>query len=229
MIILPGGEEAKTDAKRVVKAESKTEEKTELDIYRFRPAEAPSAIAAELVNNRPRPRKRKISALTLAQAPNIDGLKLGMTPAQVLALFPGSETDKEVRAELSRPATRFGVSSLMIRPAKYPSATRFSEVSQINLMLLDGRVSTLYVGYEKPVWGHVDEFVSHFSEGRSLPNVDSWDAYVGMDTQLKTLKSKEFELSLFAGGNNVSINYVQLRDLLALEKFKERSAKAKKS
>ena len=228
MIILPGTRETKQDAKADTKPDAKSGAKEELDIYRFRPAEAPSAIAAEIAN-RPRPRKRKTPQLTLAQAPSLDGLKLGMTPAQVLALFPGSETDKEVQSDLSRPASKFGVSSFMIRPAKYPSATKFSDVSQINFMLLDGRVSTLYVGYEKPVWAHVDEFVAEFNKERNLPGIDHWEAYVGMDTQLKMLKGKEFEISLFAGGNNVNINYVQLRDLMALAKFRERSAKAKKS
>src|SRR6267154_4772558 len=49
--------------------------------------------------------------LTLAGAPDIKGLRLGMTPEQVLALFPGSDEDPEIRSRLSQPPGQFGVSS----------------------------------------------------------------------------------------------------------------------
>src|SRR2546423_5729141 len=49
-------------------------------------------------------------ALKLTGAPAINGLHLGMTPDEVLALFPGSKEDPEVRANLLRPARQFGVS-----------------------------------------------------------------------------------------------------------------------
>jgi hypothetical protein len=47
-----------------------------------------------------------------------------------------------------------------------------------------------------------------------------------MDTQLKTLKCREFEISIFAGGKNVhNINYVKMDDLLAQQKLNERKIK----
>ncbi|HEX8846816.1 MAG TPA: hypothetical protein VF791_19390 [Pyrinomonadaceae bacterium] len=174
-------------------------------------------------------RKKAVRAtwLTMAQDPGVSGLKLGMTSEQVLALFPGSKDDKDVRFDLDRPPSKFGVSGFTIRPQKYSSKSKFDGISQIVLTLLDNRVSTLYVGYDGPLWEHVDEFVAKFSKGRNVPAADSWEAYTGMDTQLKSLKCKDFEISLFAGGQNLSINYVQLRDLVALQKYKERRAKAK--
>src|SRR6266576_964960 len=59
--------------------------------------------------------------LTLAGAPDIKGLRLGMTPEQVLALFPGSNEDPEIRSRLSQPPSQFGVSSFLVRPDKYAS------------------------------------------------------------------------------------------------------------
>src|SRR5438874_13801218 len=56
--------------------------------------------------------------LTLAGAPTIHDLRLGMTPNEVLALFPGSKDDAEVNADLSRPHSPLGGSSLLIRPGK---------------------------------------------------------------------------------------------------------------
>src|SRR5687768_3854765 len=71
-------------------------------------------------------------SLTLAGAPVIKGLKLGMTADDVLALFPGSKDDPDVRALLARPPSQFGVSELVIRPGKYESGKNFAETNQIS-------------------------------------------------------------------------------------------------
>jgi hypothetical protein len=213
-LLLPGEQAAKRGTKE------------EREVYRFRPEKLEPTVDEQAKAKRVK--KPEIYPMILAQAPVVNGLKLGMTPDQVLALFPGSRTDKDVRLDLDRPPSRFGVSSFTIRPEKYSSASKFEGITQLSFTLFDGRISTLYVGYDGPVWSHVDEFVAKFSEKRNLPAADSyWEAYLGMDDQLKTLKGKEVEISLFAGGKNLSINYVQMRDLVALKKFKERLAKSK--
>lgn len=216
LIDLPGNQ-------AVSNQEAQPNAKEESDVYRFRPAELAPPVAAEQANVPP---KKIVYPLSLSQSPVINGLKLGMTPDEVLALFPGSERDEEVRRDLSRPPSRFGVSHFRIIPQKYSSKSKLDHVTQILFTLFDGRVSTLYLGSDGPVWEHVDEFVTEFSQGRNLPAADQWEAYIGMDTQLKTLNCKEFEISLFAGGQNVQINYAQVRDLIALQKYKEREAKA---
>ncbi len=166
--------------------------------------------------------------LTMAQAPVVSGVKLGMTPEQVLALFPGSREDKEVSGSLARPASKFGVSTFMIRPERYASKAKFAGVSQISFTLFDGRVSTYNVGYTGPEWKHVDEFVTKFADATKLPAAAAWEAQEGMDSQLKILKCKEFEVSVFAGGRQAqNINYVKVRDLAAEEKLRERREKAK--
>ena len=165
--------------------------------------------------------------LTLAQAPVLSGLKPGITPDQVLALFPGSKDDPEVRSSLSRPLSQFGVSSFVIRPDRYESKEKFKGISQITFTLLDGRVSNFSVGYNGPEYSHVDKFVAKFIEGTNLPAADQWEAYVGMDTQLKILKCTDFEIRVFAGGQGGNLNYVLMRDLVADEKLKDRRKKAR--
>src|SRR5437660_1222135 len=59
--------------------------------------------------------------LTMAAAPDIKGLKLGMTPDEVLVLFPGSKDDPELKSKLLRPPSQFGTTSFSIRPDKYES------------------------------------------------------------------------------------------------------------
>jgi hypothetical protein len=166
-------------------------------------------------------------SLVMDQAPVINGLKLGMTSAEVLALFPGSSEDAAVRASLSRPPSPLGVSDFVIRPDKYQPNEKFAGISQITFTLLDGRVSSFTVGYNGPEWPHVDKFVAKFTEGTNLPAADEWEAYVGMDTQLKTLKCKDFEARVFAGGKGGNLNYVLMTDLTADKKVKDRRAKAR--
>jgi len=149
-----------------------------------------------------------------------------MTPEQVLALFPGSNDDAEVRASLARPKGAFGTSSFALRADKYQSKEKFAGTNQITLRLLDDRVSNLRVGYNGPEFSHVDKFVVKFSEGTSLP-ADAWEPYVGMDNNLKILKCTEFEIQVFIGGPDGNLNYVELRDLVADKKLKDRKDKAR--
>ena len=150
-----------------------------------------------------------------------------MTTDEVLALFPGSREDTEVRPFLSRPPSEFGESELLIRPAKYESKEKFAGVSQITFTLLDGRVSNFTVGYNGPEYSHVDRFVARFVEGTTLPAADQWEAYVGMDNSLKILKCTDFEVRVFIGGQGGNLNYVLMKDLEAEKKLKERRDKAR--
>jgi hypothetical protein len=174
--------------------------------------------------------ERSTCQLTLAGAPDIQGLKLGATTEEVLGLFPGSKEDSEVSSDLSRPPSQFGVSSFLIRPAKYESKEneakpKVGAVTQITFTLLDGRVSSFSIGYNGPEYSHVDKFVAKFIEGTSLPPADQWEPYVGLDTQLKILKCTDFEVRVFAGGAGGNLNYVLISDLEAAKKLKERRAK----
>lgn len=166
-------------------------------------------------------------SLVMDQSPVINGLRLGMTPDQVLALFPGANEDPEVRSALARPPSPLGVSGFLIRPDKYESKEKYADVTQITFTLLDSRVTSINVGYNGPEWPHVDKFVEKFVEGTNLPAPDGWQVYVGLDTQMKTLKCKDFEMSIFAGGKGGNLNYVLMRDLISDKTLKDRRAKAK--
>jgi hypothetical protein len=168
-------------------------------------------------------------SLVIDQAPVLNGLRLGMTPEQVVALFPGSNEDVELRSSLSKPADQFGTSGFVVRPDKYESRGKFAGINQITFRLLDGHVANFYVGYSGPEWSHVDKFVAKFTEGTNLPEADAWEPYVGLDTQMKILKCTDFEIRIFAGGKGGNLNYVEIRDLVAEKKLKEREDKAEKA
>ncbi|HBB98310.1 MAG TPA: hypothetical protein DC054_23250 [Blastocatellia bacterium] len=168
-------------------------------------------------------------SLKMAGAPNIKGLKLGMTPDEVLGLFPDSKDDEEVRKHLSQSPSQFGVSDFIIRPEKFGSKDKFKDVTQITFNLLDGRVSAFTVGFNGPEYPHVDQFVAKFIEGTNLPPVDQWQGYEGMDNQLKMLVCKDFEVRVFIGGEGGKLNYVLMHDLEADKKLKDRKKKAREA
>ena len=189
-----------------------------------KPSEAPAAPAQEPGPAAP---DKDVCSLPAAQVPVGGDLRLGMTVEKVLALFPGSGEDPEVRSSLAKPASPLGVSDFIIRPDRYRSKEKFAGVSQITFTLLDGRVSTFSASYNGPEWPHVDKFVAKIVEGTDLPPVDAWEAYAGQDNQLKILACPNFEIRVFAGGQGGNLNYVAMNDLEAARTLKERRVKAR--
>jgi hypothetical protein len=150
-----------------------------------------------------------------------------MTTDEVLAMFPGSKDDPELHSQLLLPPSRFGTSSLVVRPVKDENKGNFRDVSQVSLSFLDGRVSSFTVNYMGPEWPHVDKFVDKFIANKNLPAADQWEAYAGMDNQMKTLTCTDFMIRIFAGGEGGNLNYVMMQDLEADKKLKERRKKAR--
>jgi hypothetical protein len=165
-------------------------------------------------------------SLKLPGAPVVNGLRLGMTTDELLALFPGSKNDAEVTASASG-VTSFGTATVVIRPERYQSKENFPGIGQVTVRLADGRVYEFTVNYNGPEYSHVDKFVAKFAASTGLPPTDQWDAYVGMDNQMKTLTCADFEVRAFAGGQGGSLNYVVVKDLVTDQKLKDRRAKAR--
>jgi len=186
------------------------------------------AVAVETSSQPTNGKAQEKTSCTLSptSVPAIKGLKLGMTPAEVKALFPGSETDQDLRTALSQPPSALGVSNFSIRPAKYQSSKGFSGIKQISFVLLDGRVFNFSISYDGPEYSNVDLFVDKVTQGTELPGAAQWEPYVGMDN-LKVLKCVDVELRVFAGGPGGNLNYVSVKDLAAEERLKDRRKKAR--
>src|SRR5215216_5044715 len=69
--------------------------------------------------------------LTLATAPAICGLRLGMTEQQVIELFLGDSRDEELRDQLRPTRSKFGLANLTVAPSVYPSKAKFAGVYQV--------------------------------------------------------------------------------------------------
>jgi hypothetical protein len=167
--------------------------------------------------------------MTAAEAPDVKGLRLGLTTQHVFELFPGSADDPDIRAALSATAGMFGAATFIIKPEAYASNSAYAGVNNVLLRFVEGRLSSFTVGFSAHAWPHVDEFVSSFTKGTGLPPADAWEPYVGLDTQLKILTCEGFEVRAFAGGKNVKFNYVKMTDTAAERKLKERREKARKA
>ena len=151
-------------------------------------------------------------SLKLAELPSVTelrGFRLGMTVEQVRARLP--------KAQL-RPAGEFGNTSLNIFPDYEPGIdkTAFEGVRTVSLEFLDGRVTSLWIGYDKSFkWQTLDEFTSGMSNALKLPN--AWR------TKFRTrlLDCADFTVSIIPVGESPSI---KLSDEAARELLEKRKA-----
>ena len=103
----------------------------------------------------------KIDQLT--DAPELRGFHLGMTYDQVKARVPP--------IQFGRP-DQFGVAKTSINPSFGPQFDKasFADVRTISLDFLDGKLVTLWIGYESTFkWQKLDEFVAGMSKSLNLP------------------------------------------------------------
>jgi len=113
-------------------------------------------------------------SLKLDQLPNsaeLRGFRLGMTYDQVRTLVPQVKFG---------PADPFGVARTSINPYFDASIDKvaFADVRTISLDFLDGRLVTLWIGFESSFkWQLLDKFVSGMSRSLALPQ--AWSAKRG--------------------------------------------------
>ena len=93
-----------------------------------------------------------VSSCTLspAKAPAIRGVNLGMKVHEVLALFPGSAENNDIKAALAKAEgfPNFGLASIYIYPRDYSTKDRFAGIASIQFMFFDGRVDQYEVDYD---------------------------------------------------------------------------------
>lgn len=164
-------------------------------------------------------------ALTVAQSPEVRGIRLGMSLEEVLRLFPGSSDAPETRSALSLADKQFGMAKLTVNPDGYSSKATFEGISQFEFEFLDNRLFSFYVGYRGPEWKSVDEFIARLSESFDLPSAKDWEPS-NIDS-LKTLRCEGFEIRTYIGGTNGGSNYVLILNPVAEQMVRDRQAEAK--
>ena len=133
--------------------------------------------------------------LTPEQAPEIRGVRLGMSAEQLQSLFPGEANRQSINNAISasKQAGAYGLANTELRPDREAANPRFAGVNYISIGLLDERVVRFYIAYTQVEWKSVDQFVTRLSEGLRLPNV-SWEA----NGQLSVLQCNGFNVEAYA-------------------------------
>ncbi len=140
----------------------------------------------------------------LANAPELFGVRLGMTPPEVKTLLP--------LVQFGRPDP-FGVMKTSFNPHfdSRVDKTAFPDVRTISLEFLDGKLVTLWIGYEATFkWPKLDQFVANFSKSLSVP-VD-WP----VKRNGRELSCDGFSLfaSIIGGGPGIRITDDTAQDLI---------------
>ncbi|MGI9069230.1 MAG: hypothetical protein ACR2HX_22860 [Pyrinomonadaceae bacterium] len=132
-------------------------------------------LCASIATAQERPCPLKLSQLP--DAPELLGFRMGMTKDQVKARVP--------QVVFGRTNT-FGVSKTSINPDFDPRIDKstFAGVRTISLDFLDGRITSLWLGYDSSFkWHTVPEFVAGISESLHLP--DAWASWKSRGQQLR--------------------------------------------
>src|SRR5215208_4476115 len=107
-----------------------------------------------------------------AVAPDYGGVMLGMKPAELARMFPGSEDLQKASQSPADPAKPFVASlgglELGVRKEQ------FGDVNELLLTFLGGTLHRIDVRYRQPVpWHEVTEFSAQASKRLAVPS-DSW-------------------------------------------------------
>lgn len=165
-------------------------------------------LLAALLITRPASAQQSNCTLKIDQLPQsieLRGFRLGMTLEQAKAQVP------QIPRAL---ADRFGVAKISINPYFDPSfdMTRFADVRTISLDFLDGRLISLWIGYESTFkWQTLDTFVAGISRSLNFPG--EWPAKRGG----RQLNCNDFSVfaSMIAGSPSIRISDDAAQDTIA--------------
>lgn len=138
----------------------------------------------------------KLRLSDLPTAEELKGFRLGMTIDQVKARVP--------QVVFGQPDI-LGVSKTSIHPHFDPRIDKstFEGVRTVSLDFLDGRLTSLWIGYDSSAkWFTVDDFVRQISQSLLLPNV--WSSWKSRSQQLKCADF-QMTVSMVAGGPSFRI------------------------
>jgi len=153
----------------------------------------------------------------LPENAELRGFRLGMSMDQVKARVP---------QVVFPPADELGTAKTTINPFFDPriDKTPFADVRSISLDFFDGRLVSLWIGYDASFkWKAVDDFVKGISTALSVPaNWSSWKL------RGQQLRCADFEMtvSIIAGGPSFRILDLTAEDALTARRIAAEEAKA---
>jgi hypothetical protein len=119
--------------------------------------------------------------LTLAQAPVIRGLRLGMTSDELFAIFPTNEREEFDRVQRLKSAElppNYGYTVLQFSPSRYASKDRFDGIKGLTFELFDMKVVSIQADYsDTSYFNSRDQFLEIISRHFGLPDFKGWSGY----------------------------------------------------
>ena len=119
--------------------------------------------------------------LTLAQAPAIRGLRLGMTIEELFTIFPANQREEFDRAEKLKSAElppKYGFTDFSILISNYPGKDQFTGINSFNISILDRKVVNIHAVYSKiPQYDRISQLMEGITRQFNLPEFNQWPGY----------------------------------------------------
>jgi len=135
----------------------------------------------EMPKPEPPPPPKPTCKLTLAQAPVIRGLRLGMTSDELFAIFPANEREEFDRAQQLKSAElppNYGYTSFQFNLSRYATKDRFTGISDLSFRLFDRKVVSIYANYSNtPQFDRQGQLMEIITGQFGLPEFKDWPGY----------------------------------------------------
>src|SRR5262245_10475080 len=129
----------------------------------------------------PPPPQKPTCKLTLAQAPVIRGLRLGMTSDELFAVFPANEREEFNRAQQLKGAElqpNYGVTGFVFNPSSYVTTDRFTGIGSLAFVLFDRKVVSIRANYQNaPSFDRPGQLMQIITGQFGLPEVKDWPGH----------------------------------------------------
>jgi hypothetical protein len=131
----------------------------------------------------PPPPQKPTCKLTLAQAPAIRGLRLGMTSDELFAIFPSNEREAFNRAQQLKNAElppHYGYTRFQFNPSNYMTNDRFKGIGYLYFTLFDRKVVSISASYsDAPQFDSPSQLMEIVTKHFGLPDFKDWPGYSG--------------------------------------------------
>jgi len=138
------------------------------------------APTADLPKPQPPPQNPNCK-LTLAQAPVIRGLRLGMTSDELFAIFPANERQEFDRAQQLKAAElppNYGLTSFQFAPSGFVTTDRFTGIDSLSFGLFDRKVVSIHAYYSNtPQFDRTGQLIDIITRQFDLPEYKDWPGY----------------------------------------------------
>jgi hypothetical protein len=129
----------------------------------------------------PPPPETPTCKLTLAQAPVIRGLRLGMTSDELFTIFPANEQEEFNRGQQLKSAElppNYGYTSFQFNSSNYATKDRFTGIGSLTFELFDKKVVTIGANYSKaPSFDRPGQLMEIITRQFGLPELKDWPGY----------------------------------------------------